>query len=166
MGKIFLEVCRAHCCCRCSIQNYELLLLFSAAFMLHPECGRRCRAKRIGKTVVAGSALPVMILLRPSGSCAQSMIRHGPCFDHTSIGGFKDIETSHGRVTCTLPVTPEAEQVALQSPACRSCFTSRFGRDLLGPRSSLTWAMLQSYAVTTAKSGLPHQQQCVQVYTD
>lgn len=28
------------------------------------------------------------------------------CFDHTALQGIKDIKTSHGRLTCTLPVEP------------------------------------------------------------
>jgi len=39
----------------------------------------------------------------------EHIIRDDPCFDHTSISGIKDIVTSHGRITCTLPVTPEVQ---------------------------------------------------------
>lgn len=39
----------------------------------------------------------------------EHMIRDDPCFDHTALRGLKDIETSHGRLTCTLPVSPEVQ---------------------------------------------------------
>lgn len=39
----------------------------------------------------------------------EHLIRDDPCFDHTALKGIKDIETSHGRLTCTLPVGPEVQ---------------------------------------------------------
>lgn len=34
----------------------------------------------------------------------EQLISTPECFDHTALQGIKDIETSHGRLKCTLPV--------------------------------------------------------------
>lgn len=39
----------------------------------------------------------------------EHLIRDDPCFDHTALQGIKDIKTSHGRLTCTLPVEPRVQ---------------------------------------------------------